>query len=91
YRVEYWQGSFVRTEAVETTYLHLLLNRCGMMNDVLLREEIVNRWENPVVFTVENPNLSDEIVASYQLVPMTEAEARVALEEARERCERYQP
>jgi hypothetical protein len=91
YEVRYWKGSYARTITTETEYLHLILNKCSYHHDTILSEHVNMPREREVTFSVDNPNLHDTVSATYDLAPMTDDEAKSALEKARQECEKYKP
>lgn len=87
YRVGYWQGSYVKPLTLQVEYLHVITDRCS--RSVLLSERMNKNVNRELPFIVENPNLLDSVSATYELVPMTDVEAKAALAKAQEKCEEY--
>ncbi len=89
YMVEIWTGSYGRTIVVIDHYLRELYDRCNAKAIDTRRIQVPHR--KLVSFPIENPNISDDVAASYELVPMIEEEAVAALEVARLVCVAWRP
>ena len=87
YEVQYWKGSFTRKAIEKVKYLHEVTNRCT--GKTVVSEVKTASYSSLLNFQVLNPNLEDDVYASYQLVPMTEQEAVEALTQAKSECESY--
>lgn len=86
YHVEYWKGSYTRDATVTKTYLHEVVDRCSNPDRVVLSETVPFSETVSIEFSVDNPNLHDDVTATYDLVPMTDAEAQKALGQALLNC-----
>jgi hypothetical protein len=87
YYVEYWQGSFSRQVTSTLVTHHQILDICE--SKTLLDETTNQVVTEEKIFAVENPNLADTISTSYELVPMTDAEAQAVLSAAQLRCAQF--
>jgi hypothetical protein len=86
FKVQYWQGAFEKTMETTSYYRHEIYDECS---DRLLQNEIVPVLSTETFnFAVKNPNLSDSVDASYKLVPMAEAEAKIAFQAAYRECKK---
>jgi len=91
YQTEYWRGSYSRNVTKNHLYLHEILDGCGWHHRVVFTQQ-VNRTENTLVhFTVDNPNLHNDVQASYDLAPMTPEEAHKAFQKVHRECLNYHP
>lgn len=86
-QVSVWEGSFEKEIQEEVTTLHEVYNRCTGETRVSERKTQVETRD--LEFAIENPNLSRDISRSYDLVPMTDEEAKQALAKAKRNCENY--
>ncbi len=73
---------------MQTTYLHEVDDRCSHKT-VVSEQKVVNS-EQVLEFHIQNPNLTLDIMQSFDLVPMTHDEAVQALAQAQSDCEKYQ-
>jgi hypothetical protein len=87
YLVEYWKGSFSRQITSNQTVRHQILNLCSGKSVVdTTSTNVINEQK---VFELANPNLKETISTSYELIPLTDAEANVAFAAARVSCENF--
>jgi hypothetical protein len=85
FTVDYWQGSYVRTDVGRKIYEVDQYDLCG---DLLGTSESESEIQPIVIsFDVDNPNLRSDIDRSFELVPMTDDEASAALDAARAHCQ----
>jgi hypothetical protein len=87
--VDFWQGSYQRSALMRETYQWQSWDGCTgqlSLGEITQRDE-----ERQESFTVDNPNLHDDVAASFALVPMTDSEARAAFALAKDQCERWLP
>lgn len=89
YSVEYWKGSFIKTAQFNRRYQHEVVDECTGRVIVSERTNLSARCD--FNFAVNNPNLSPDIAASYDLLPMTPDEAAAALKTAQSDCEKFVP
>lgn len=90
YDVDYWQGGYVRDALVTSNYREDHINSCsGLVQWTSFTSG--TPYVDSVAFSVDNPNLHDDVSASYNLVPMTDGEAAVALAKAKTACETAVP
>jgi hypothetical protein len=87
YLVEYWKGSFVRQVTSNLTVHHTIVNLCT--GQTIVDTTITKVVTAEKVFALENPNLKETISKSYELVPLTEAEAKTALAAANTACQNF--
>lgn len=85
YTVEYWEGSFTREATDNVTYLHEIYNICT--GKTFVSETVSNPEKHTLDFKIDNPNLSDDIKTSYELVPMATDEAQEAFKKTQRDCE----
>ncbi len=85
YEVQYWKGSYTRKQIEKVTYQHEVTNWCTGKS--ILSERKVLSETSTLGFPIDNPNLHDDVYASYQLLPLTEDEAKAALAQAKAECE----
>ena len=91
YTVQIWLAGFERV--IETTpwYVKELVDACGRYPRLISQVEYRGKPTTKVnKFWVENPNLSDEVDASFKLSPMTESELIAEMENAKQRCEEFE-
>lgn len=83
--VQAWAGSAARKTNITSKYLRELVDECRgrVISSTVLTETTVEKES----FHVINPNLDSAITESFMLSPMTNAEARQALAEAKQTCE----
>ena len=87
YPVEYWKGSFSRQVSSNRTVRHQILNLCsGQMIVDTTSTSVITEQK---IFELDNPNLKETISKSYELIPLTEAEANTAFAVARVSCESF--
>lgn len=93
YTVKYWKGSFEQASITKTktTYLHEVYNRCIGKTLISEQKVIPTQDEEHFSFKLDNPNLHDDVNASYLLLPMTDEEAASAFDKAKSDCESYSP
>jgi hypothetical protein len=86
--VDSWKGAYTRSAQVKSVYEDAIFScRDGYIGS--MRRESVE-LEN-VPFAVDNPNLQDDVAASYIAnAPMTNGEAQAALEKALQNCQQVQ-
>lgn len=90
YTVDAWQGSYARTEFVRNNYRRDFYNSCT--GEYEYTDFISDAPHDATTsFSVDNPNLHDDVAASYNLAPMTDDEAKAALATAEKNCEQAVP
>ena len=87
YFAEYWKGSFSRQVTSNQTVRHQILNLCS--GKTVVDTTSTNVINEQKVFELANPNLKETVSKSYELVPLTDAEANAALAVARVSCENF--
>ena len=85
YEVDYWQGTYRQPALLQDIVEYDYYDCYGGFEGA--EEASGTAHEGFAEFAVANPNLSDDISVSFALVPMTDAEAAVALVAARQACE----
>ena len=88
YFVKYWHGSYIKAVTVESRYWREVYDHCT--DELLARLEISKQELETREFSVENPNLSQEVKATYELLPLTDTEAKESLAKAKTQCDGYQ-
>jgi len=86
FRVQYWQGAYSKVVATTDFYRHDIYDECSHRS--ILNEVVPVTRQRTIEFKVDNPNLSNEVDASYQLVPMTSSEAKTAFAKAQSECQK---
>ena len=84
FHVQYWSFAAQRTDRYLLTYRRYITNVCTRRQvgaDFITRKEF-----NTVEFAIQNPNLSNKIAHSYEILPMTDSEARQAADQAISAC-----
>lgn len=87
YDVNYWVGGWSRSVLKRQHYRVMYTNWC---TGAVVSDKYEYRYPSlsQLQFNVENPNLSSEISASYDLAPLTDAEAQLAYGAAEENCKK---
>jgi len=84
--VDVWGAEFTRIATVRLTTRWSRLDCFGSLIDTWTESEV--RQNYPVRFEMDNPNLHDDVKASYLAnAPMTDAESKVELTQTLKRCE----
>ena len=87
HHVEYWRGSFTIELKVSQVVRRQIINLCH--GGTILDETSTLATTSQRSFAVDNPNLHDTVATSYELVPMTNAEATRALAAAKAACAKF--
>ncbi len=83
-QVRYWEGSFRKEIRFHDTYLITVTNVCtGEVEKTFYSGD---EHSEQLLFEVRNPNLEPSLTKSYDLAPMTDAEAQMEMDLAKERC-----
>jgi hypothetical protein len=90
YNVEIWQGTYVQKLETATNYLHEVLDRCDH-GRIIYSGKVTETLSGSQEFEITNPNLSDDIAISYEILPMTEIEAQAAFTRVKAACETFIP
>lgn len=84
-KVRYWEAQMVTTYTSKQVYEHSFVNICnGQKTFSEIKELKAKKYK---AYDIENPNLDSSISKTYELAPMTNAEAAVAFESLKKNCE----
>ena len=87
YPVKIWQGSFSKLITLKVFYVHDVYDLCEEKN--ISHSEYSAIEQYTAKFAIENPNLSAEVKATYEHVPMTDEEAKEELAKQKDLCDKY--
>lgn len=86
-RVRFWRGAYAKQMANKYTILRELVDECRgrLLSQKTLRE---TQPQAEQVFSISNPNLSNDISESFMLLPMTKNEAEMEMSRALFHCQK---
>jgi hypothetical protein len=87
YQVEFWRGEVSKDVITTFQYKRYVTNWCT--GQQISEQNVETPRTNVINFQIENPNLSEEISKSYELVPMTEDEAKIEFQNQMQQCQNY--
>jgi hypothetical protein len=85
--VRIWQGTYSRKVTVTESYLHTVYDQCN--GKVVTQTPVMDTSGKEIDFSVENPNLSEEIGTTYELAPLTDIEAKTEFASQLSKCRQF--